>query len=237
MRMVCVALAMQLAVLVPSPVTTVSLVLPTSLFWWVRDADRNAPVAPLFVMECAVLAMSIVLSAGIPLSSVLLVRVISPSFVDRNVCRTRSSNCITCSGPNTCLSCPASLPFLESGVCVACPPGQSLNNGQCQATVTPSPSFTPSPAPVAPSASSAIQRSNLPPPPPAEVVQPSFRPANPVVTPSESRTPVTPTPVFSANRDYVIIIANQDEDTQNSASVASLSVLLVTVLAMISIVF
>lgn len=85
MRMVCVALAMQLAVLVPSPVTTVSLVLPTSLFWWVRDADRNAPVAPLFVMECAVLAMSIVLSAGIPLSSVLLVRVISPSFVDRSV--------------------------------------------------------------------------------------------------------------------------------------------------------
>merc|ERR1712184_45491 len=60
MRMVCVALAMQLAVLVPSPVTTVSLVLPTSLFWWVRDAvcrpcDVNCAECrdtPIFCTAC-----------------------------------------------------------------------------------------------------------------------------------------------------------------------------------------
>merc|ERR1712173_259942 len=162
----------------------------------------------------------------------------SSEYVDGNVCRACSSNCVTCRDANTCLSCPASLPYLENGVCVACPPGQSLINGQCQASVTPSPSASPSPAPVAASASSAPQRSSLPPPPPAEVVQPSFRPANPVVTPSESRTPVTPTPVFTANRDYVIVIADQDEaSSQNSGSVASWSALLLAVVTLISLVF
>jgi len=86
MRMVCVVLAMRIAVLVPSPVTIASLALPTFLFWWVRDADRSAPVAPSLVMECAVLVMLTVLNARVPLSSVPLVQVISPSFADRSVC-------------------------------------------------------------------------------------------------------------------------------------------------------
>lgn len=144
---------------------------------------------------------------------------------------------MTCRDANTCLTCPTSLPYLDGGVCVACPPGQSLVNGQCRASATPSPSLSASAAPVAPSASSAPQRSSLPPRPPAEVVQPSFRPANPVVTPSESRTPVTPTPVFTANRDYVIVNAYQAEDTVAAGSVASLSILLVTLLTLLSIVF
>jgi len=85
MRMVCAVLVIPTVLRAQSPVTTVSRVLPVSLCWWVRDADRSVRVEPLLVMVCAVLAIPTVRNARVHPSSVPRVRVTSLCSEDLSV--------------------------------------------------------------------------------------------------------------------------------------------------------